>query len=94
MDASRADLEYMIKFTQVAIDAGATTINFPDTVGYAVPEEWGAWMKRIVEAIPAFKDEVVMSMHTHNDLGLATCQCHCRCRQRCPSDRVYAQRYW
>ena len=72
MDASRADLDYMIKFTQVAIDAGATTINFPDTVGYAVPEEWGAWMKRIVEAIPAFKDEVVMSMHTHNDLGLAT----------------------
>ena len=72
MDASRADLDYMIKFTQVAIDAGATTINFPDTVGYAVPEEWGAWMRRIVEAIPAFKDEVVMSMHTHNDLGLAT----------------------
>ena len=72
MDASRADLEYMIKFTQVAIDAGATTINFPDTVGYAVPEEWGAWMRQIVEAIPAFKDKVVMSMHTHNDLGLAT----------------------
>lgn len=72
MDASRADLDYMIKFTKVAIDAGATTINFPDTVGYAVPEEWGAWMRRIVEAIPAFKDEVVMSMHTHNDLGLAT----------------------
>ena len=72
MDASRADLDYMIKFTQVAIDAGATTINFPDTVGYAVPEEWGAWMGRIVEAIPAFKDRVVMSMHTHNDLGLAT----------------------
>ena len=72
MDASRADLDYMIKFTQVAIDAGATTINFPDTVGYAVPEEWGAWMHRIVEAIPAFKDQVVMSMHTHNDLGLAT----------------------
>ncbi len=72
MDASRADLDYMIKFTQVAIDAGATTINFPDTVGYAVPEEWGDWMRRIVEAIPAFKDKVVMSMHTHNDLGLAT----------------------
>jgi 2-isopropylmalate synthase len=72
MDASRADLDYMIKFTQVAIDAGATTINFPDTVGYAVPEEWGDWMRRIVEAIPAFNDEVVMSMHTHNDLGLAT----------------------
>ena len=72
MDASRADLDYMIKFTQVAIDAGATTINFPDTVGYAVPEEWGSWMRRIVEAIPAFKDKVVMSMHTHNDLGLAT----------------------
>ena len=72
MDASRADLDYMIQFTQVAIDAGATTINFPDTVGYAVPEEWGEWMRQIVEAIPAFKDKVVMSMHTHNDLGLAT----------------------
>ena len=72
MDASRADLDYMIKFTQVAIDAGATTINFPDTVGYAVPEEWGSWMRQIVEAIPAFKDKVVISMHTHNDLGLAT----------------------
>ena len=72
MDASRADFDYLVKFTQVAIDAGATTINFPDTVGYAVPEQWGDMMRRLVEAIPAFKDEVVMSMHTHNDLGLAT----------------------
>ena len=72
MDASRADFDYLVKFTQVAIDAGATTINFPDTVGYAVPEQWGNMMRRLVEAIPAFKDEVVMSMHTHNDLGLAT----------------------
>lgn len=72
MDASRADIDYLIKFTKVAIDAGATTINLPDTVGYAVPEEWGAMCKRLVEEIPAFKDEVVMSMHTHDDLGLAT----------------------
>ncbi|MEM9834501.1 MAG: 2-isopropylmalate synthase [Bacteroidota bacterium] len=72
MDASRADIDYLIKFTKVAIDAGATTINLPDTVGYAIPEEWGAMCKRMVEEIPAFKDEVVMSMHTHDDLGLAT----------------------
>lgn len=72
MDASRADFEYLVKFTQVAIDAGATTINLPDTVGYALPEEWGLMIKNLVERIPAFKDEVVLSMHTHNDLGLAT----------------------
>ena len=72
MDASRADFEYLVKFTQVAIDAGATTINLPDTVGYALPEEWGAMIKNLVERIPAFKNDVVLSMHTHNDLGLAT----------------------
>ena len=72
MDASRADFEYLVKFTQVAIDAGATTINLPDTVGYALPEEWGLMIKNLVERIPAFKDEIVLSMHTHNDLGLAT----------------------
>lgn len=72
MDASRADFEYLVKFTQVAIDAGATTINLPDTVGYALPEEWGLMIKNLVERIPAFKNEVVLSMHTHNDLGLAT----------------------
>ena len=72
MDASRADFEYLVKFTQVAIDAGATTINLPDTVGYALPEEWGLMIKNLVARIPAFKSEVVLSMHTHNDLGLAT----------------------
>lgn len=72
MDASRADFEYLVKFTQVAIDAGATTINLPDTVGYALPEEWGFMIKSLVERIPAFKNDVVLSMHTHNDLGLAT----------------------
>lgn len=72
MDASRADFEYLVKFTQVAIDAGATTINLPDTVGYALPEEWGLMIKNLVERIPAFKSDVVLSMHTHNDLGLAT----------------------
>ncbi len=72
MDASRADFDYLVKFTQVAIDAGATTINLPDTVGYALPEEWGAMVKKLVERIPAFKSDVILSMHTHNDLGLAT----------------------
>jgi 2-isopropylmalate synthase len=72
MDASRADVDYLIKFIKVAIEAGATTINVPDTVGYAMPGEWGNTVKRLVEAIPEFKDKVVLSMHTHNDLGLAT----------------------
>lgn len=72
MDASRADIEYLIRFIKVAIEAGATTINIPDTVGYALPDEWGKTVKRIVTEIPEFKDKVILSMHTHNDLGLAT----------------------
>jgi 2-isopropylmalate synthase len=72
MDASRADLDYLIEFINVAIKSGANTINIPDTVGYATPEEWGNLIRNIVERIPEFKDEVVLSVHTHNDLGLAT----------------------
>lgn len=72
MDASRADLDYLVEFINVAIDAGATTINVPDTVGYALPNEWGKMINRLVNRIPKFKDEVILSVHSHNDLGLAT----------------------
>jgi|GEM_PF-78192 len=72
MDASRADFEYLVELINVAIAAGATTINIPDTVGYAVPEEWGKMIRNLNKAIPAFQKNIIMSMHTHNDLGLAT----------------------
>lgn len=72
MDASRADADFLIKACRVAIDAGATTINIPDTVGYSVPTEFGNLIKTLVSEIPEFENEVVLSVHVHNDLGLAT----------------------
>lgn len=72
MDASRSDIDYLCEVIEVAIEAGATTINIPDTVGYAVPEEWGDFIAQIVKRIPRFNDDIVLSVHTHNDLGLAT----------------------
>ncbi|MFO0703473.1 MAG: 2-isopropylmalate synthase [Patescibacteria group bacterium] len=72
MDASRADFDFLVKACKVAINAGATTINIPDTVGYAVPDEFGELVKKLVDAVPEFRSDVVLSVHVHNDLGLAT----------------------
>ena len=69
-DAARTDLDYMCDVVRAAIKAGATTINIPDTVGYAEPEEFGARIKYILDNIPEAKD-VVISTHCHDDLGLA-----------------------
>jgi 2-isopropylmalate synthase len=70
MDASRSDLEYVAKVFSVAIDAGAKTLNFPDTVGYGIPEEFGAKIKYLMEHIPNIH-KAIISVHCHNDLGLA-----------------------
>ena len=70
-DASRTDMGYMCKVIEEAVSAGATTINIPDTVGYAQPEEYGARFKYIIENVPNIKG-IVLSAHCHNDLGLAT----------------------
>lgn len=72
MDASRADIDFLIRCCRVAIDAGATTINVPDTVGYATPHEHGEMVRRLVTAIPEFAQDIILSVHVHNDLGLAT----------------------
>ena len=69
-DASRSDEDFLCKVLETVIAAGATTINFPDTVGYAVPELYGATIKRLRERIPN-SDKAVWSVHCHNDLGLA-----------------------
>jgi 2-isopropylmalate synthase len=69
-DASRTDFDYLCRVIDAAIKAGATVINVPDTVGYAVPEEFGELIKRLKERIPAL-DHVILSVHCHNDLGLA-----------------------
>lgn len=71
-DASRTEEDYLLEVIQTAIQHGATTINIPDTVGYAMPEEFGRLVSKIVESVPEIKKgEVDLSVHCHNDLGLA-----------------------
>jgi 2-isopropylmalate synthase len=70
MDATRSDRQYLAQMIGEAIGAGATTVNIPDTVGYAVPGEFGELIKYLVETVPNIR-EAVVSVHCHNDLGLA-----------------------
>ena len=70
MDATRADVEFTAEVLQIAIDEGATTINIPDTVGYAMPDEYARFLGRLYELVPKLRD-VVLSVHCHDDLGLA-----------------------
>src|SRR5436190_87022 len=69
-DGSRSDVEYMAEVIQVAIDEGATTINVPDTVGYTMPREYAAMFEELYRLVPGLR-EVVVSVHCHDDLGLA-----------------------
>ncbi len=69
-DASRSDFDYLCEVLEAAIAAGATTLNIPDTVGYAVPQEFGEFIARIRSGVRGI-DRVVLSVHCHNDLGLA-----------------------
>jgi 2-isopropylmalate synthase len=70
MDATRADVEFTAEVLIAAIEEGATTINIPDTVGYAMPDEYAAFLTRLYELVPSLRD-VVLSVHCHDDLGLA-----------------------
>lgn len=69
-DASRSDLDFVCRVFEEVIKAGATTLNFPDTTGYAVPDEFGRQIRYLIEHIPNI-DKAVLSVHCHNDLGLA-----------------------
>lgn len=70
-DVMRADWEFVKRLYEVAIEAGATTINIPDTTGYGTPQEYGALIRRIRDEVVRGRD-VVISTHTHDDLGMAT----------------------
>ncbi|HEX2055645.1 MAG TPA: 2-isopropylmalate synthase, partial [Nitrospiraceae bacterium] len=70
MDASRSDPAYLYEVIAAVIEAGAGTVNIPDTVGYAVPQEFGALIRGISEQVPN-SARAVISVHCHNDLGLA-----------------------
>ena len=69
-DAGRSEIDFLCRIIEAAIDAGATTINIPDTVGYAIPHQFGDTIKQLIERIPN-ADKAIFSVHCHNDLGLA-----------------------
>ncbi len=69
-DATRTDWEFLFRIIEAVVAAGATTINIPDTVGYAIPYDFGAMIRACYENVPRLADAIV-SVHCHNDLGLA-----------------------
>ena len=69
-DAGRSEIDFLCRIFEAVIKAGAKTINVPDTVGYNVPEQFAATIRTLIERVPG-ADEVVWSVHCHNDLGLA-----------------------
>ncbi len=74
MDAGRTDPDFLIEVLAIAVECGATTLNIPDTVGYVMPEEYGAVMAKLINETPGAGPDsgIIWSVHCHNDLGLAT----------------------
>ncbi len=70
-DAGRADVEFLARMVETVIAAGATVVNIPDTTGYCLPEQYGAKIKYLMDHVPNI-DKAILSVHCHNDLGLAT----------------------
>jgi len=71
MDATRTDIGYLCEVVEAVIEAGASTVNIPDTVGYSIPAEFGAMIRTIHERVKNVR-KAVIAVHCHNDLGLAT----------------------
>jgi len=71
MDATRTDISYLCEVVEAVIEAGALTVNIPDTVGYSIPSEFGAMIKALFDKVKNI-NKAVIAVHCHNDLGLAT----------------------
>jgi 2-isopropylmalate synthase len=69
-DAVRSDIDFLCRVFEAAINAGARTVNVPDTVGYSIPQVWGERIKTLIERVPN-SDKAIWSTHCHNDLGMA-----------------------
>ncbi|MBT6145156.1 MAG: 2-isopropylmalate synthase, partial [Gemmatimonadetes bacterium] len=70
MDAGRTDFGYLAEVVQATVEAGATTINIPDTVGYSVPEQFANLIRRLLDEVPDM-NQAIISVHCHDDLGMA-----------------------
>ena len=70
-DAGRSEIDFLCRVLEAVVDAGARTVNIPDTVGYNVPYQFGDLIRNLIERVPN-SDKAVFSVHCHNDLGLAT----------------------
>lgn len=71
-DAARTERDFLAEVVRTAVEAGATVINVPDTVGYAIPAEFGDLIAYLIKKVPGLGKKVTLSVHCHNDLGLAT----------------------
>ena len=92
MDATRSDRDYLHRVLEAVIDAGATTINIADTVGFITPMEFGQMIDDIRESVPN-AGKIVLSVHCHNDLGMAVVQLAGRRAERRPPGGVHDQRH-
>ncbi len=70
-DATRTDKDFLIEILKVAVEEGATTINVPDTVGYATPSDYLELLKGVYDDVKGKNEDIIISTHCHNDLGLA-----------------------
>ena len=91
-DGTRTELDFLCRCVEAAINAGATTINIPDTVGYTTPEEYFNLFKMVRERVPN-ADKAVFSTHCHNDLGMAVANSLAGCHGRRAADRMHHQRH-
>ena len=92
-DATRTDTEFLCEVVEAVIEAGATTVNIPDTVGYAVPAEFAELIETLRRQVRGI-ERVTISVHCHNDLGLARGQFSGGHRGRSAASGVYDQRHW
>ena len=91
-DGTRTEHDFLCRCVEAAINAGATTINIPDTVGYTVPEEYYALFKMVRERVPN-SDKARFSAHCHDDLGMAVANSLAAAARRRPADRMHHQRH-
>ena len=91
-DATRTDRDFLINVCEVAIQAGATTLNLPDTVGYCIPQDYAQMFRDVRARVPGIEN-IILSAHCHDDLGLAVANYDRLRRSRRPPGRMRHQRH-